>query len=418
VPSSRVKFYKNRQIINIELVDSSEYEERIILCIPHFAWRVARAYLSEQAQWESTYAAEYFDNGYITPDQETLDQIFSSIDEALSVDDMSCDLTAAIAELGQAIIGQLGDDNNDLIAAIADLAAKTGSCGSCGSGGAGSTEAPPVDFEDNGENYPESFTDRTEYDEFKCKVAGLIIDYLLTDLRWFQNTDATAIVAAVLVTTLLTPVPGDEIVAMVGGIAVMVAEGILDTVLDNIITQLEDDKDDLVCQLYYAIDTSTASAVLKNWAESVLDWAENHFLGWLINDDAMNWLFSRPNLLLPDRDCSECFPPCEDGRFTPTIYGSISQDEETCEYTLESIVYAPWQRHTIELQADSGYEVSFIDPSLTGYSDVAWSDDNQQNWHALPLPTTPWENFIITCNTTPQTTEAFTLSFGVSANEL
>lgn len=307
--STKHKYYSHRQVVSMPLVSEGEYTEQILLCIPAFAWRVARAFLSRQAQWESTYAASFQGNYYVSPDEETMDKIKASIDGALAEDDMSCDLEAAIESLGNLLAAQLESNGDDLVNVISDLVSKDCPTACGGSGSAGMAEAEPVDFEDTGENFPDEFPSRAVFDAWKCSVAGLIVDYLLTDLRWFQNTDVTAITAALLVATLLTPVPGDEIAVMVGGAAVMVAEGILDTVLDNIISQLEDDRADLVCGLYNAIDVSTAEAVLTNWADAAFDWAEEHFLSWLINVDAMNWLFTRPNLLLTDEDCSGCTEP-------------------------------------------------------------------------------------------------------------
>jgi hypothetical protein len=310
------KHYDKRQVIKMDNIVPSDYTDRVILCLPRFGWMVARAFLSRQAQWRSTYGYEFFQEYYTTPDDSEFDVIRQAIDSTLAEGDMSCDITGAIEKMATDLILEMDGNNVNLVSAINSLVAKDcpGSCG--GSGGAGDTEAPPIDFDDTGENYPDEFTSRVEFDEWKCGVATLIIDQFLTDLRWFQNTDILEITAEVIAFTLLTPIFGDEVIVMVGGIAILVAEGILDTILDGIIADLEADRGELICGLYNALNSSAALASLEAWIDAKLNGLEKTFMGWFVTYDVVNWLFSKPNLFLPEADCSGCVGGIPGGAWT------------------------------------------------------------------------------------------------------
>lgn len=298
--TNKRKYYDKRQVITMQNVSTGDYTERILLCLPKFGWLVARAFLSTQGQWRSTYADTFNGVDYTIPDEATFDQIFSSIDSTLAEDDMSCDLRQGLDEI------------RDAIAAL-QMVVNCGSTGGCctsvgGSGGAGSVIAEPSDFEDDGENYPGGFADRAEYDAYKCAIADHIVSLIITDIKYLQELDVTEIVASVLIVTLLTPIAGDEVIALVGGILLMATEAILDVALDHIITELEDGRDELVCIIYNALDASSLYNSLVQWLTDKLNAVEVWIASKFFGIDVLNWVFGKVHQLidLDSADCSSC----------------------------------------------------------------------------------------------------------------
>lgn len=280
-------------------VSSDEFTERVILCLPKFGWRVARAFLSIQGQWRSTYATGYNIDGYTVPNEAEFDKIMASIDETLAEDDMSCDLREGLDNIAEKI-AQL---------TLTTEAVSSACCTSVsGSAGAGSSVAPPVDFEDDGVIYPDGFTSRIEYDNYKCAIAHYITEAIITDIKYLRETEVTAIVASVLVVTLLTPVPGDEVIALVGSLALMAIEATLDLILDEIIDGLEEDQEEIECMIYNSLSASALYNELQIWIEAKFSatatWIASKFFGM----DILNWAFEKVQKLIPmgGVDCSTC----------------------------------------------------------------------------------------------------------------
>lgn len=288
------RYYDKRQVVKMDLVEETEFDERIILCLPRFAWRVARAYLAMQAQWESSYAVEYHTDYYISPDSATMDKILASVDAALLEEDMSCDIREGLDNIVDAI------NNQELIVNCCPPA--TG----CGSGGAGATEGPASEFEDDGETPPDGFPDYTAYDAWKCGVANLIIAQIENDLEYLKSLAVTEITATLLGFALLTPIPFDDIGVLVGVIITWAVEQTLDSIIDSILTQLGLDSETLRCGLYNSLDVSGARTFLESWGLAELGTSAAFLLGFFINNDSLNRLFESGNQVLPDSDCSGC----------------------------------------------------------------------------------------------------------------
>jgi len=304
--STKHKYYPKRQIINMSIVPEEQFEERIILCLPHFAWRVARAYLSQQAQWESTYAVEFFDSHYVSPDEETMEKIKASLDAALAEDDMSCDLEQAISDLSNDLVSEMGDNNESLVNAILQLVAKECGVGCGGSGGSGATEAPPSEFEDDGETPPADFPTYSAYQAWKCGVAKLIFDQITSDLEYIKGIAVTEITATLLGAVLLTPIPLDDIGVLVGAIIAWGVEDIVDTLIDEVLADLSLDEDNFLCLLYEALSVPGAEDAIDNWADTNLSGLAGFLLGFFVNNDNLNRLFEESNQILPSNDCSGC----------------------------------------------------------------------------------------------------------------
>jgi len=294
VSQAKHRYYDKRQVVVLSNVPEEQFEERIILCVPNFAWRVARSFLARQGHWESTYASAFFDEYYLSPDEETMDKIKASIDAALAEDDMSCDLREGLDEIANAI-GAL------------DISVDCGDGGTgCGAGGAGATETEPSDFDDDGSTPPEGFPDYNTYDEWKCGIAKLVLDQIKSDLNYVKGLAVTEISATLLGFALLTPIPFDDISVLVGVIIAWAVEDILDDLIDAVLTELGIEESDILCGLYNAINAGTASNFLDSWATTNLSTLGAFLFSFFINNDSVNRLFEEGNQILPSNDCSGC----------------------------------------------------------------------------------------------------------------
>jgi hypothetical protein len=308
----KANYYDKRQIIIMDLVQPEDYEDRVIVCIPKFAWDVARAYLSEQAQWRSSYSMAYHATYYETPDDEEFDVIQASIDNLLAEDDMSCDIVAALESLQVVIEG---------------LVAKECGVGCGGSGGAGAEEAPPDPFEDEGDNYPPKFESRPEFDTWRCGVATLIVDELYQDLDYLKSLAVGEISATALAFALATPIPLDDIAVILGIVITFIAEAILDGVVDEILSQLALDRDTLICALYEALDADEAKTVLDTWRIAEFEGSAEYLLSWFINFDQVNQLYERRSKVFGYADCSGCATTCHTDQIE-VLVGTVLIDNQ------------------------------------------------------------------------------------------
>lgn len=285
----RKKYAGKRQILDFDDL-IARLGEYALVCVPTTALMAARAFLETRGQWTSSYAKEWGENYYQSPTQEELKPILEAYAEFTEVThNMNC---------------------NDFLLGLQDIADAVRESGCCstinGSAGSGPVEAEEETFEDTGANYPPEFDDRAEYDTWKCGVAQLIIDLWRTDIEYLQDTDFLAVAASFVAASLLTPIPGDEVIALVGlGIA-LVVEGTLVAVTNAIATAIDNNEDELRCIFYNAIDAATLKGELESWFDGKLSAVQSTFVGYLVNYDVLNWVFSKVNQILPAADCSSC----------------------------------------------------------------------------------------------------------------
>ncbi len=305
-----VRNYSKRQVIDVSDFETIDFEEDILLCVPRFAWIVARSFLSVQASWISSYAVEHFSSGYETPTTEQKDIIDANLARFLEETDMSCDLEAVLEQM----VDQLS------IIAQKDCSV-TLSCAQ-GSSGAGGSEAGQSPFEDGGVDPPYGFADYSAYDAFKCGVAHWMVDQLKADIEYIKGLALFEISAVIFGATLLTPIPGDELGALAGAILVLFLEGALDALMDEIIAAIVGDGDELVCALYLAFDVPTARLEFNNWTAEFLSTSAQYILTWWRGNDALNALFEKGNFILPSDSCAACADPVD------LVFDSFTDDDD------------------------------------------------------------------------------------------
>ncbi len=307
------RYYPKRQVIDVSDFETIDFGEDILICVPRFAWIVARSFLSVQGSWMSSYAVEHFPNGYETPTLEQKDTIDANIARFLGETDMSCDLEAAILLLV------------DQVEAIANKVCDIALSCAAGSGGAGGSEAEGVEYNDNGTDPPFGFDDYPEYDAYKCAMAHLLVDWLREDMVYLQRLELAQFSAALLAAAIMSPIPGDEVASLVGVLITIFVEGTIDAVLDDIIDAVDSYGDELVCEFFLATNPSTAANGYTAWKETYLSTGPRFLLSWFSSNDAMNQLFVAGNQLFGSGSCAGCSDPSEvrdsftDGDYTQLV---------------------------------------------------------------------------------------------------
>ena len=110
------KYYNKREIIKLDLVQTEDYTDNVILCVPKFAYDVARSMLAHYGKFRTSYAASYGELFYQLPDDSQFDVIEASIDLFLGSRDMSCDIVTALECICDAFQLQVAA-TNELVAA-------------------------------------------------------------------------------------------------------------------------------------------------------------------------------------------------------------------------------------------------------------------------------------------------------------
>ena len=288
--------------------DPADFTEHVLLCVPRFAWYVARGFLADYGTRPINYSVQYSEQGYWSPDAALFDQIDASISEFLGAKDMCQDLTQAMDNIAEA----LTNINNTLVAS----SECNTSCGSGGSNGAGTTNPPPSTFEDDGASFPPEFDSVEEYRTYKCGAANLYIDQILTDLSYVETAGIGALAASALVVAFLTPIPFDDILILSATALAFAAQGILTSAAINIQAAINADKTGYVCEIYNAETAQIAYDNLraKIDAEGSLNGSEKLLGKYFVNFEALNTLFDYSSLTAQQTnpggvDCADCECP-------------------------------------------------------------------------------------------------------------
>ena len=245
------KYYSNREIIKLDLVQNEDYTDNVILCVPKFAYDVARSMLAHYGKFRTSYAASYGELFYELPDDSLFDTIEASIDLFLGSRDMSCDIVAALECICDQFALQVAA-TNELVAATYTSSVSANYAGNPEQTAGESGGSIPV-----GASAPDTgITDR------KCKAAHYIVDninYMMFGLLtnpppdWYDIGDTDNYLRQLGDTSsfgsLLTAIYGSY-----QSLASAIFGGDIDyeAIYDDIVANYED----LVCALYSA-DSAT-----------------------------------------------------------------------------------------------------------------------------------------------------------------
>lgn len=270
--------------------------EDVFVCLPIWAWYVARSFLQGYGERRTSFAMEYVTGLYRKPNDAEFDLISAYISKALGAD-VTC-------------TSEMIDALNGIQLAIE--AGATAGCGGCGtgSGGASGSQPPASEFIDDGVNFPEgNYADYDDYKSTKCSLARQVFSELVTDVTWFQTASIGSLVAAALAVAFLTPIPFDDLVALAAIALTFLVEGLLSGISSSLVSKINGAEADLVCALYEA--ETEGEAEVDFLAVLSLTGSEALLLGYFLSPASFNKMFDFSTAGDDSTPCS-----CEEGCLT------------------------------------------------------------------------------------------------------
>ena len=280
--------------------------EKVFICLDRGVMEAARYLLNSRGSWRTTWVKEYVGTiGYNMPTEAEFEIVENAIAEA-NEDMSSCD------DLVNAIQG--------VTAAITSTAGSSGSgCGCVGDGGTDVTEVndipsqpipPSTDWEELG------YSSQEDYETKKCNRAQWIIENYIGTLNNWAGLSGTVggLTLAVITALCLLTVPPVGLMVILGALGVLVGIdiGLLAT-LSMIAGGIQEQEDDLRCELYNAETTGEAIDAIKAVTDSVIDGLDLGVLAItftticdnLVSNETVATLFD-PAAPGVSADCSDC----------------------------------------------------------------------------------------------------------------
>jgi len=290
-------FSNTRVLADFEAFEES-LAEGVVICTNEGVLGIIRVLIRSYGLRAANWVTSYTDAGYIGPDETQFDLIDSEISKFLEeTNDMSfcSDLTTAF---------------NNLAASF-----QAGCCGT-GSFGAGQNEPPASSQPDEEGDFPDEFDTYAEYRAYKCDVANRIIEGIKEDMVWLAAGTLITLTATGLVLALLTPIPGDEILALVGFVVALLLQGVLTGTATAVADEIDTQREILVCLLYDAVTATAAKAAVSSFMAGLLTSTETALFNSVWTFASVNALFGKDLLLemspLPDAvSCDLCTSECE-----------------------------------------------------------------------------------------------------------
>lgn len=333
-----------RQIIDFATV-ASQVGKTGFYCLDKGILLLARQLVAERGLWRTSFSMGYQSDGYLVPDVDQFEPIQSAIGDWL--EGASVDMT-----------NELLDGLEDIALAIRQTSCCPGSGG--GSGGSGGSAAPESGFVDDGVNYPDGYPDQPTYQDEKCQVAEKIRQDLIADLTWIRDGSLVSLTATGLALALLTPIPFDEILLLVGFIVSLFAQSILVATAQVVIDKLTTEANDFRCALVVAETVSMAKTDAINVLS--LSLIEEQLLQGMLTTDSINRLFEHISVGDFGVTCS-----CVCAGF-PQFFTGGSGDLSPGTKTLSSTQHANGNHY---IGFGLAFTRSITIDSISGYTDLA-----------------------------------------------
>lgn len=190
-----------------------------------------------------------------------------------------------------------------------------------GTGGSSVEAEEPSEVDDGSPvgDPPAGFETWEQYFGNKCNAANYIVAQWRADLERTQQIGFYAGMTLTLMTrllgaTLLSPIPGDELVLAAATLIAAAGAGAINAVLEALEGVFTDFEQDLICSLYLANTVTSArlgaSTVFSDNISSAVPfveyWANSLTRHWLTNDN-LNRLFELPtDVVYPASSCDDC----------------------------------------------------------------------------------------------------------------
>lgn len=187
-----------------------------------------------------------------------------------------------------------------------------------GSRGSGTSAQPQNPYDDGGEpsDFPPGFEDRADWKSHQCDMAEDILNALKADLLGLSGLSYAAStptgMVGLLIGILLTPIPFDDLIALLG---FLIYTGYNYSLLATMATQIEGSQDELRCILYSAGSVEAAQSDFLAQLTEIADAAFTleadkvwvmETIGFMVPTDSLNRLFMDIPTISQGADCSEC----------------------------------------------------------------------------------------------------------------
>jgi len=261
----RLPYRSNRKAVEFDiagLVNDDDIKTGLF-CLSETTWELAYNLVLWYGHWRSRYYFIDTDDSLKTITDEEYEQVLAIYQ--LAIEELQLgDLNAGLNAIANAI-SELADRDCDC--AVAD----------CGSGGAAQSDGIPTTVIDAGINpNPEIFEDYEAYRTYKCNVAEFIVERMQADvaklqlLNWGTITFYGALeMVAVIAATIATPIIGDDVLAVVGAIALI--SGAMSGPLEELDDALIAVSDELICAMFTAGNVEIAKIACREILAVQLD---------------------------------------------------------------------------------------------------------------------------------------------------
>lgn len=289
----RLEYVSSRAVYDLSSGIPLDSNDCVSLCMPRTGWFIARSLLEAYGRREVQYSSFYDNNGYVN----------------LSPEDWQ-----AIQEIIGATLGACPVNCSEIVDALNGISLAIGASTCGGAGMAGEQTETPDPFVETGSNFPPGFTDLTDFELWKCQRANIIVSAWKLDLSVLKDLDVGGFAVAFLIGALVTPIPVDDVIALLALVVGLFGEALLDTTITEIETFIAANSEELVCAMFEADSAQSAKdAVISVYAPG-LSWPATMLLTFMWSFTNVNSLFIKTAFaaLVPNTvniDCTVCAPP-------------------------------------------------------------------------------------------------------------
>lgn len=322
----------------------------VLICTNEGVLGAIRVLIGTYGLREVNWVTAHTPAGYIGVDLDQFDKIDSEISKFLGdTDNMNfCDEIVTI----------LSSISNNLAGSGCE-------CGGAGAGGVietPSTENPGVPGNpQGGDTVPPGFADFAEYNIYKCDVAEWIVQQVENDLNWFQATNFVTLATTAFIAALLTPIPGDEIIALMGLLVSLALQGVATQGIGDMKNAVSNNRDAILCSMYAAANATSSGSKLTNVISDAIDIETTalyapllkSILGKMFNANNLNRLYVRWDekvATLPTGVCTTC--PC-----TVTTVIGVDQGGGNWDTAFHAPATDPPGQNVIEIEFESGSQI-------------------------------------------------------------
>lgn len=298
-------FSNTRVLIEYDAFESA-LGEGVLICTNQGVLNALRVLIRSYGLREANWATAYSSAGYVSVSEAQFDLIDSEISQFLEETNEMAFCT-------------------DITEALETIANNMGTAGcECGSSGAGGSAETPSTNQPGvpgnplpGDEVPAGFADYAEYNAYKCDIAEWIVQQVESDLTWWQGANFVTITVAAFTAGLLTPIPGDELIAGLGLLVALALQGVTVAAVGNMIDAIDNNREAFLCAMYDAGNAAESSSNLATEIDTAIDGETTAIyapllktiLGDMFNATNVNRLYVRWDEKadsLPTGDCSDC----------------------------------------------------------------------------------------------------------------